>query len=60
MKRTDINDEFFYQKDRKSSKGKKKNFLNESDAFERKKKIHFKNFVKNARQSEYDDEEGDY
>jgi hypothetical protein len=56
MKRNDI-DETFYQKDRNSSKGKKKNQLKESDSFERKKKIAFKNYVKDLRQVEEDGDE---
>lgn len=54
MKRTDI-DDTFYQKDRSSSKGKKKNHLNENDGFERKKKLAFKNYMKDLRH--HDDEE---
>ena len=60
MKRTDI-DEIFFQKDRTSSKGKKKNNLKESDTFERKKKIAFKNYMKDLRHtSHHDDEDDEY
>ena len=58
MKRTDIDDNF-YQKDRNSSKGTKKNFLNESDKVERKRKIAFKKFLKNQDHFHTFDE-GDY
>lgn len=56
MKRTDIDDNF-YQKDRNSSKGKKKTFLKESDTFDRKRKVHFKNFLKNQYLDDEDDED---
>ena len=56
MKRTDINDNFV-TKDRKSSKGTKKNFLNEHDGLDRKRKLHFKNYVKN---SQFEDDIDDY
>jgi hypothetical protein len=55
MKRSDI-DENFYQKNRTSTKGNKKNHLNENDTFERKKKLAFKNYVKDLRSHEDDDE----
>lgn len=58
MKRSDINDDF-YQKDRNSSKGKKKNVIREGDSFDRKKKIAFKNYVKDLRQVD-DNEDDEY
>jgi hypothetical protein len=60
MKRTDIS-ENFYTKDRTSTKGKKKSFIQENDTLVRKKKIAFKNYIKNLQEeddsfySEYDD-----
>jgi hypothetical protein len=59
MKRTDISDDF-YQKDRNSSKGQKKNVLKESDTFERKKRLNFKNYFKEQRQLDTDEEDGFY
>jgi ribosomal 30S subunit maturation factor RimM len=57
MKRSDISDNF-YTKDRSSSKGKKKSYVKENDCLARKKKIAFKNYVKNLHEDE--DEENSF
>jgi hypothetical protein len=61
MKRSDIDDNF-YQKDKRSSKGQKKTHLKEGDSLERKRKLQFKNFVRNLQDADRaeEDEEDDY
>ena len=59
MKISDI-DNNFYQKERNSSKGKKKTYLKENDGLDRKRKIQFKNFMKSKYEiTDIEDDEDD-